>query len=304
MENKARKINFNLNPVLLKELKVKMRGWKAAALIGVYVSILALVTVFIIKVSMRNNMYYRINANDIFGAYAFLAAIQFGLITLIAPSLTAGAISGEREKQTLDILLSTELRYSSIILGKLFASLSQIILLIVSSIPVFSIIFLFGGISVVELAQLFLFYIVIAITMGSIGMFFSTYLKRSTASNVLSYAVIIFLYIGTAFITYLYISLKFTNYGNYAARYQDTFFLMYFNPIASFASLLMAQFGQMGGSVFPGLNISKKVLGMTFWQFNALINLMISSVLIFLSAYKINPKRKRITLKFKRKKHK
>lgn len=175
-----KKVKFRLNPVLMKELKVKMRSWKVIILIGIYNLVLTLLTIFITKISM-DEYSFTVSTDVIIGIYTFMAVMQFGLVTLISPALTAGAISGEREKQTLDILLSTTMKHRSIIVGKLLASLSHMLLLVVSSLPTFSIIFLYGAIGVKELLQLFLFYIVTALTFGSIGIFFSTFFKKSTA---------------------------------------------------------------------------------------------------------------------------
>lgn len=290
------KNNLRINPVLLKELKVKMRSWKAVFLIGGYNLVLLLLTIFIIKVSM-NNYSLNVTASNIISTYAFMAAVQFALIGLIAPALTAGAISGEREKQTLDILMSTTLRHGSIIVGKLFASLSHIILLVVSSIPVFSIIFLYGVIGVKELLQIFVFYIIMAITLGSIGIFFSTYIKKSTAANVLTYAFVIFLALGTLFITIFYVQLvlqpKTIGSGPYTP-YNKTFWLMYLNPLAAFANLMSQQFGQGTGMMFPGLYLTGKQSGIQLWHINAIIYLSMSGILLWLSAYKLNPVRKNL----------
>jgi ABC-type transport system involved in multi-copper enzyme maturation permease subunit len=292
-------ININkkavrINPVLLKELKVKMRGYKAPLLIAIYNLILFLLTMLFLKVNMMGRG--SIDPRALFYTYAFMSAAQFGLITLISPALTAGAISGEREKQTLDILLSTTLHHHSIILGKLFASLSHIILLVLSSIPVFSIIFLFGGIGVLELLQTFVFYVVLAVTLGSIGLFFSTFVKKSTASNVLSYAVIIFLYIGTILITYFYISLVVmpkmspTSYQ----PYNKTFWIVYINPMIGFIAMLMSQLGvNTGGSMFPGVYMS----GNKIWYINIAIDLALSIILIVACSIKLNPARRKFSFR-------
>ncbi len=283
--------SFRINPMLLKELKVKMRSWKAAILIGSYNLVLALLTIFIMKLTMNSNTGV-INQENILATYAFLVAAQFGLITLIAPALTAGAISGERERQTLDILLSTTLRHGSIITGKLFSSLSQIILLIVSSVPVFSIIFLYGGMGISALLQVFLFYIIVAITLGSIGIFFSTFLKKSTAANVLTYAVVVFLYLGTILIAIFYVQLVIVpNSAN--QTYDGTFWLLYTNPALGLVSLVSNQFGQGTGHIFPGVNMSVKFANLDFWKINAIINIGLSVLLLWLSAAKLNPSKKK-----------
>ncbi|MBC8060418.1 MAG: ABC transporter permease [Clostridiaceae bacterium] len=295
---KISKENFRINPVLLKELKVKMRGWRAVFLIGIYNLVLGLITIFMMKISMAGSMG-RIESRSIFSTYIFMVIVQYCLIGLIAPALTAGSISGEREKQTLDILMSTTLRQGSIIAGKLFASLSHIILLVISSIPIFSIIFLYGIIGVKELAQVFLYYIISAITLGSIGLFFSTYIKKSTAANVLSYAVVMFLVFGTLLITLFYVQLVVVPKLNIShTPYNETFWLMYLNPISGLASLLSTQLGQGMGSFLPGLYISGKQSGLLVWHINSMINIAISAILLWLSALKLNPARRKL---FKRK---
>jgi len=291
------KSRFRINPVLQKELKVKMRGWKAAILIGVYNLVLALLTIFILKITMSDNPG-SVNSQNITVVYAFMVAAQFGLISLIAPALTAGAISGEREKQTLDILLSTTLSHWSIITGKLFASLSQIIILIVSSIPAFSIIFLYGGIGVIELLQVFLFYIVVAITLGSIGIFFSTFMKKSTAANVLSYAFAVFLYLGTIFITIFYVQLVIAP-SQLTVPYTKTFWLMNFNPAFGLISLVSNQFGQGGYQIFPGVSLNAGK-GIALWQINVIFDIGMSVVLLWLSAMKLNPTKKKWSNAFRK----
>ena len=289
--------NFRVNPVLLKELKVKMRGLKAVFLIGGYNLVLALLTIFIMKMTMNGNMG-RVNQSNIFATYIFMVIVQFCLIGLIAPALTAGTISGEREKQTLDILMSTTLRPISIITGKLFASLSHIILLVISSIPIFSVIFLYGIIGAKELLQVFIFYIIIAVTLGSIGIFFSTFIRKSTAANVLSYALVIFLAIGTLLITIFYVQLVIVK-NNPTIPYNKTFWLMYCNPFAGLASLLSTQLGQGTGQIFPGIYLTGKQNGLLLWHINSIFNIGLSIILLGLSSLKLNPARRKL---FRRKK--
>ena len=75
---------------------------------------------------------------------------------LVIPSNTSGSISGEKERKTLDILLSSKMSPYAIVIGKLMASLNMVMMLAVSSLPVLSIVFLFGGISIVDLIVMLL----------------------------------------------------------------------------------------------------------------------------------------------------
>jgi ABC-2 type transport system permease protein len=282
-----------INPVLLKEIKVKMRSWKAVGIIGGYLSVLAAVALFITYANSADVYSSTISPEFSVGAYTGIAVIQFILILFIAPALTAGAVAGERERQTLDLLLCTNLAPQAIVIGKLLASMSHILILIIASIPMFSIVFLYGGISIVEISQLFGFYIVTAIMAGSIGIFFSTYVKRTIAATVLTYALGIFMCFGTLFIAVFYIRI-FYNFD-----YQDYFPLFYINPLAGFSSLLAEQFGGQYRNIvnmIPGLYMvnSQGTKGMAPWLINTYVNIGISIVMLFLASMKINPMRRSI----------
>lgn len=285
-----------INPVLRKEIKVKMRSWKAAGIIGAYLLILAAVALFITYMNANDIHASAINPQFSIGAYTAVAVIQFILILFIVPALTSGAIAGERERQTLDLILCTTLKPRNIIIGKLLASMSHVILLIIASIPMFSIVFLYGGISVVEIAQLFGFYIVTAIMTGSIGIFFSTHVKKTIAATVLTYALGLFMCFGTIFIAVFYMRI-FYNYD-----YQGYLPVFYVNPLAGFSSLLVEQFGgQSGGlSFIPGLRTAATYKGTAPWLINMYVDLGITAITLLLSAYRINPIRKKILTFFKR----
>lgn len=296
---------MNINPVLLKELKVRMRGWKAAGIIALYLLVLSLVALFIIYTTFMNPYGSSIDPQVSIGAYTGLAVIQFILIMFIVPALTAGAIAGEREKQTLDLVLCTKLRPISIITGKLFASTGQTLLLIIASLPLFSMVFLFGGISIIEIIQLFGFYIITAVTIGSIGIFFSTYLRRTTAATVFTYGTVAFLAFGTIFIGVFYIRIF------YQWNYENFLPILYANPLVGFSSLLAGQFGYARGGMdfFTGLFINgarqnpNAAKTIDPWLANVIFDAVLSVLLLTLSAMRINPVRKSIfsILKFRKK---
>jgi ABC-2 type transport system permease protein len=299
---------MNFNPVLGKELKVKMRNWKAAGMIALYLLVLTLVAVFIIINVMRDMSNARANREAATISYGFLSTIQFLLIVFIAPALTSGAISGERERQTLDLLLCTKLRPSAIVLGKLFSSLSQVILLIVASFPIFATVFVFGGISVTNLLQLFLFYIVVALLMGSIGIFFSTYIKRTTTSNVVTYGFVLFLLFGTLFLTAMYMQIFRRPVPPrpgvpYTPPKEQFFPLLYANPLLGFAYLMVDQFGGGGSIGLPFIRgvVPGNLQSLNPWKINMAFNFVGSCVLLTITSFRINPVRKKFSLKRKAK---
>ena len=77
------------------------------------------------------------NASAIVGQaiFAMLSVFQLMLVAFIAPAFTAGAISLEREKQTLDLLITTPLRPGAIVVGKLLSALAFVVLMILAGDP-------------------------------------------------------------------------------------------------------------------------------------------------------------------------
>ena len=91
--------------------------------------------------------------------YMFVAVLEFVMVVLLMPALTAGSISGERERRTLELMLTTKMTPADIIFGKLAASLSTMVLLIVSSFPVLAMMFIYGGVTVRDMGLLLLCYL-------------------------------------------------------------------------------------------------------------------------------------------------
>ena len=68
-------------------------------------------------------------------------------VAFLAPASTAGAISLEREKQTLELLVATPITSLAIVLGKLLSALVYVWLLIAASIPLTAVVFVYGGVA-------------------------------------------------------------------------------------------------------------------------------------------------------------
>ena len=92
------------NPVITSEMKIKMRGWRTALGIAAYLGVLLLIgfLYYLAFIDYSLSWSNSINARQEAGMqiYSVLAILQFSLVLLITPAQTAGAISGEREKQT------------------------------------------------------------------------------------------------------------------------------------------------------------------------------------------------------------
>ena len=187
---------FRDNPVLIRELLVNLRSPRAFVLQLVYVSFLGVVVYFawpsagkLVSADLSQRLF------DIF----FLG--QFFLVALVAPSFAAGSITGEKERKTYEMLLASPLRPSSILVGKLLSSLTYLVLLIISSLPLMILCFLLGGILLSEIARAYLILILAAGTFGLLSLACSSYFSRTSSALVVSYLVILPLAVTTITLT-------------------------------------------------------------------------------------------------------
>jgi len=231
-------MNFN-NPVLFKELKLRFRSFKGFN--GILFFLLAMcIFVFgyiFLTVNMTGTSYFR--PSQSFVLFAFLSYIQLGLVLFTAPGLTAGSISSEREKQTLPILLTTSQSSFQIISGKMLSSVAFLLLLIVAGLPVYSLVFLFGGISPVDFVKIFLFLFVTLLAIGSIGVMFSTLIRRTVVSMIATYGTMLFLSVVTGFLFIIVIQMKaFSQMGTVTSPSFLGHLLASINPAVLFATFL------------------------------------------------------------------
>jgi ABC-type transport system involved in multi-copper enzyme maturation permease subunit len=192
--------------IMVKELRSRMRGRRAFVVLTLYLGLLALITYgsyLVVAPQARNGFggfVNQANTSAIVGQTIFtlLSIFQLILICFIAPGFTAGQISLEREKQTLDLLVSTPLRPGAIVVGKLLAALAFVMLMIVAAVPITAIVLMYGGATVDDIVRQQLVLLATAVALGAIGLFFSALLKRTQAATVLSYITMLALTLGTA----------------------------------------------------------------------------------------------------------
>ncbi|MBI3162942.1 MAG: hypothetical protein HYZ23_10545 [Chloroflexi bacterium] len=187
------------NPVIAKELKGRMRGGRSFILISAYLALISLFIGLIYTllatdgtVSNGNPEYLQIIGKMIFSIVVLLELL---MISFIGPALTAGAISSERERQTFDLLRTSLLSSGALVFGKLGSAVVFLLLLIFAAIPVQSMAFFLGGVGMAEMVVSTLMLVVTAVFYCSLGIFFSSFSKRTLNSTVLAYGSILLSFI-------------------------------------------------------------------------------------------------------------
>lgn len=129
--------------------------------------------------------------------YVIMAYALFGMLCLLLPGIAGSAITREREKNTLDILLSTQLSPFKIVWGKLQVSLWMLLLIILSAFPMISIIMVLGEVSLLDLLNLTASIVLAGIFIGSISIFCSSICKASNRAVLCSYVMVLGITVGT-----------------------------------------------------------------------------------------------------------
>ena len=123
------------NPVMQRELLVNLRMPRAFVLLLLYQVLLAAVVYFAwpkdnIQLDLTEGGADTSRLVNLF----FLG--QYVLLCLMAPSFAAGAIAGEKERATYEMLLASPIRPEAIVMGKLVAALTHLAILVFASLPI------------------------------------------------------------------------------------------------------------------------------------------------------------------------
>jgi ABC-type transport system involved in multi-copper enzyme maturation permease subunit len=199
-----------ITAVAVKELRGRMRGRRAFVILTVYLLLLAGFG------WMMELILERQHSGAVAGSAA-LASAQVGqgifiamlmletlLVIALAPAFTAGAISMEREKQTLDMLATTPVSSLSIVLGKLLSALTYLFILVFASIPLTAMVFVFGGVSPDDVVRGYAVLLATALGLGSVGLFCSALMRRTQAATIATYFGVLAVTIGSFFIFYFW----------------------------------------------------------------------------------------------------
>jgi ABC-2 type transport system permease protein len=199
---------MRMNPVALKELRERMRGARAFVVITIYLGLMSGFTVllYLIQRGIIQNDGTAVTGELGRTLFRGVVGIELLLIVFIAPAFTAGAVSTERERKTYDLLQITLLSKASFIIGKLESALGYIVLLLLAAIPLQSITFLFGGVTESELILAFIILAVTAITLGTVGLYFSTTVDRTLAASVRAYTVAFAVIVGIPLLMSLFLN--------------------------------------------------------------------------------------------------
>lgn len=281
------------NPVYQNELKMSVRTMKMAMLIIGFNGILAALSLMSLYGAVNRSRFFgSVQFASVIQTYSTVAFIEFAMFMLLIPAITAGSISGEKERKTLDLLLTSRMTPVSIVLGKLQVSLNLVRILAVSSIPVLSLVFVFGGIRIRDLLFMLAALLISGFFAGSLGILFSTISRKTTTATVFSYGSLIALIFGSYGVMALLQYLDTNNIGNFSNGIGKGIYVLLINPAVTFIAMI---YNQVGNEDYIAVLCSRYaplergfVIDNWIWV-SLTAQIVLSVVLLLVSAWLLNP---------------
>ena len=135
------------NPLCVRLVAGGSRRWRHLVIRGLYLAIMITVILFMLLASLGgSSMSLRALAAASASIFELTCIIQIILVCLLTPVFMAGAIVHESNPRTWDILLTTPLNSLQVVLGNLFGRYFFVLALLVSSLPLFALLQMFGGV--------------------------------------------------------------------------------------------------------------------------------------------------------------
>lgn len=283
------------NPIVKKDLQVTARSMRLSWGVFAYEAVLTMAFLLALAVIQQESRSIYTTGN-IYGylIYLFpvLSVAQVCIVALIVPVITASSISGEKERQTFDIMLTTCMSPFSIVLGKVASAILRILFFVIAGMPIMALAFVAGGLSWSYLFYFILTIILLSLLSGSIGILCSALCRRSITAVVLSYVFYFFIYI----LTFLPVILRALLTDG--ERMGESMLILLINPFIFFEEFFMQL--MTGESLFgaSGSNFTRGEVGFItynlsqgkIWLFLSAACILILSVLFMLAAaWKVNP---------------
>lgn len=217
------------NPVLRLSLRRGMRRGTTFALQFAYVAAL-MGLVGVIYLIVLSNPSGRRSAGEEMGRVLFLclALLQTFFLSMAGAVLAGTSISLEREQRTFEALRLSRLSVAEVLLGKYLSLFLLLALLILTSVPIACLGFLFGGVAPMEVVRATALTLASTAAALAVGLACSAFCRRSSLANAAASGMILAGLIGIPILVMLY---GYYASWNGSAGDRMTYFLAVINPL-------------------------------------------------------------------------
>jgi ABC-type Na+ efflux pump permease subunit len=186
-----------LGPVFVREVWTSPRRPNLYVIRAVYVAVLLVLMCTAWLVLAGTQIIRNVGDMARFGSILFqiLAPLQLAVMVFLAAMVAASAVSQEKDRRTLILLLMTRMSNLELVLGKLSASLLQVFSMWAAALPVFLMLTLFGGVSFAQVVRVFAVTLMTVLAAGSLGSTIALW-REKTFQTLAMTALILVLWMG------------------------------------------------------------------------------------------------------------
>lgn len=290
-------MRVQLNPIVKKDLQVTARSMRFSWGLFAYEAVVALAFLLGLSSIQSSVDGYYGDGNiyqELINLFPVLAIAQVCIVSLIVPVMTASSISGEKERQTFDIMMTTCMSPLSIVFGKVSSAVLRVLFYVMGSLPVMALSFVVGGLSWSVLFYFVLAVIVLSVFAGSIGILCSSLCRRSISAVILTFVMYFVLNILTFCPLFVYL------FGSWEEEIMGECLLpLLFNPNVFFEEFFMqvmtgeSILGSTGESNFIKTEVGYLTYCFTYgkvWVFlSAGCILLLAFLFMLIAAWRIDP---------------
>lgn len=213
-----------------------------------------------------------------------MAFTQTALILLLGPVFAAGAIAGERERQTFETLVSTRMTFGGIVLGKVAGAVGFLVVLTASSLPLMALAYVFGGVGPSTIFAVYGWDLLLMIWVVSLAVAASSLVGRTLWAAVITYVLVFLAVFLTGFLEVVQMSLRSAALDGAAPDSTASFIFLYANPFSGLWELALP-----GAREELGLEVALK----SFTLYGGVWHAVVSAVSLGIAVWAVSPLRRR-----------
>lgn len=303
---------MRLNPIVRKDVKVQSRSMRICWGVFGYELVLALAFFLTMLTIQQNSRYSTGNIySQMVWLYPVLAVTQLVILGMVVPIRTASSISGEKERQTFDIMMTTSMTPLEVVWGKGMTAVVQSMLFVAASMPVMALPFIIGGMPWSALLWFLAIALLLSFFAASIGILCSSLCRKTVSAVILAYGFYFLFFVGTAlpFVLTALFGAGGNMYGQTGGSvcyswWENVLLPLLLNPAAYltefFVRVMMGESlvdaiasGRLTGPVQVGGPIRLVASGNRWMIVSTVLLLTISFLFLLLAARRIDPMRRR-----------
>ncbi|SES80032.1 ABC transporter permease [[Clostridium] polysaccharolyticum] len=271
---------MRINPVYLKDLKLNVRSIKFALLIFTYNLCFGIAIILFLYIGMhKGNGQLAFDYESCEQMYSLISGMELVSIFFIVPALTAGAVAGEREKHTLDLLLTSKLKALHFICGKMAYVVTVVFVIIISGFPLTTVLTVTRSMPAKLELQFLILLFVTSLYVTSVGIFFSTIKNSTISAAVWTYVFLILITVGTIVLYNLNGYMREDMRIHNANEFSGIYYMFLLNPLSTYVYMFF-------GSRQSGIVEWVPAFMQSDWiEFSIFIQMLTSMTLIGISSY-------------------